>query len=267
MLDCNGAASPSVIGGRQFQCRAGQAILSFENISTADGMTPGATADKNSCSSVPIWTKRTSKHRWMRALFGRRMGSIHIVGRTSATRFHLGILLVTLIILAIAGRHQLGQAPTRRAAQQPPSGTPFTPHPPLTACGASMPTIARTARARDPRTKQRQRGSVVRAAPSSQAAITSPASRCASSGGKRCCVVASLGFVPMALATGTGAEVRRPGRNRRIGGLISATLLSFAGAASELNALFGRACACAAPSPGRWPILAGPPGGVLSPAS
>ncbi|WP_163335438.1 efflux RND transporter permease subunit, partial [Enterobacter hormaechei] len=36
----------------------------------------------------------------------------------------------------------------------------------------------------------------------------------------------SLGFVPMALATGTGAEVQKPLATVVIGGLISATLLT-----------------------------------------
>ena len=39
--------------------------------------------------------------------------------------------------------------------------------------------------------------------------------------------VASLGFVPMALATGTGAEVQRPLATVVIGGIISSTLLTF----------------------------------------
>ncbi len=39
-------------------------------------------------------------------------------------------------------------------------------------------------------------------------------------------LVASLGFLPMALATGTGAEVQRPIATVVIGGLISATLLT-----------------------------------------
>jgi cobalt-zinc-cadmium resistance protein CzcA len=38
-------------------------------------------------------------------------------------------------------------------------------------------------------------------------------------------LVASLGFVPMAIAVGTGAEVQRPLATVVIGGLISATLL------------------------------------------
>ena len=39
-------------------------------------------------------------------------------------------------------------------------------------------------------------------------------------------LVASLGFVPMALATGAGAEVQRPLATVVIGGIISSTLLT-----------------------------------------
>jgi cobalt-zinc-cadmium resistance protein CzcA len=39
-------------------------------------------------------------------------------------------------------------------------------------------------------------------------------------------LVASLGFVPMAIATGTGAEVQRPIATVVIGGLISSTILT-----------------------------------------
>jgi heavy metal efflux system protein len=39
-------------------------------------------------------------------------------------------------------------------------------------------------------------------------------------------LVASLGFVPMALATGTGAEVQRPLATVIIGGLLTATVLT-----------------------------------------
>ena len=39
-------------------------------------------------------------------------------------------------------------------------------------------------------------------------------------------LVASLGFVPMALAHGTGAEVQKPLATVVIGGLISSTLLT-----------------------------------------
>ncbi|MBR0752791.1 CusA/CzcA family heavy metal efflux RND transporter [Bradyrhizobium jicamae] len=49
-------------------------------------------------------------------------------------------------------------------------------------------------------------------------------------------LVASLGFVPMAFATGTGAEVQKPLATVVIGGLISATLLTLA----VLPALYAR---------------------------
>ena len=39
-------------------------------------------------------------------------------------------------------------------------------------------------------------------------------------------LVASLGFVPMALNTGTGAEVQRPLATVVIGGILSSTLLT-----------------------------------------
>jgi cobalt-zinc-cadmium resistance protein CzcA len=39
-------------------------------------------------------------------------------------------------------------------------------------------------------------------------------------------LVASLGFVPMALATGTGAEVQRPLATVVIGGIVSSTILT-----------------------------------------
>lgn len=52
-------------------------------------------------------------------------------------------------------------------------------------------------------------------------------------------LVASLGFVPMALATGTGAEVQRPIATVVIGGLISATLLTLL-VLPALYAWFGR---------------------------
>jgi cobalt-zinc-cadmium resistance protein CzcA len=53
-------------------------------------------------------------------------------------------------------------------------------------------------------------------------------------------LVAALGFVPMALATGTGAEVQKPLATVVIGGLISATLLTLA-VLPALYARFGRA--------------------------
>jgi cobalt-zinc-cadmium resistance protein CzcA len=52
-------------------------------------------------------------------------------------------------------------------------------------------------------------------------------------------LVASLGFVPMALATGTGAEVQKPLATVVIGGLISATLLTLL-VLPALCARFGR---------------------------
>jgi cobalt-zinc-cadmium resistance protein CzcA len=39
-------------------------------------------------------------------------------------------------------------------------------------------------------------------------------------------LVASLGFVPMALATGAGAEVQKPLATVVIGGLVTSTLLT-----------------------------------------
>ena len=39
-------------------------------------------------------------------------------------------------------------------------------------------------------------------------------------------LIASLGFLPMALATGTGSEVQRPLVSVVIGGLVTATLLT-----------------------------------------
>ena len=53
-------------------------------------------------------------------------------------------------------------------------------------------------------------------------------------------LVAALGFVPMALATGTGAEVQRPLATVVIGGLVSATLLTLL-VLPALYAQFGRA--------------------------
>jgi heavy metal efflux system protein len=51
-------------------------------------------------------------------------------------------------------------------------------------------------------------------------------------------LVASLGFIPMAIATGTGAEVQKPLATVVIGGLISATLLTLL----VLPALCARFC-------------------------
>ncbi|WP_325233269.1 efflux RND transporter permease subunit, partial [Sphingobium sp.] len=52
-------------------------------------------------------------------------------------------------------------------------------------------------------------------------------------------LVASLGFVPMALATGPGAEVQKPLATVVIGGLLSATLLTLF-VLPTLYARFGR---------------------------
>ncbi|WP_424627900.1 efflux RND transporter permease subunit [Bradyrhizobium sp. SYSU BS000235] len=61
-------------------------------------------------------------------------------------------------------------------------------------------------------------------------------------------LVASLGFLPMALATGTGAEVQRPIATVVIGGLISATLLTLV-VLPALYALFGSAQTASAQLP------------------
>ena len=53
-------------------------------------------------------------------------------------------------------------------------------------------------------------------------------------------LVASLGFVPMALATSTGAEVQRPLATVVIGGLISSTLLTLV-VVPAIYRIFGRA--------------------------
>jgi len=52
-------------------------------------------------------------------------------------------------------------------------------------------------------------------------------------------LVASLGFVPMALATGTGAEVQRPLATVVIGGLITCTALTLL-VLPAITALAGR---------------------------
>ncbi|MBN9049541.1 MAG: CusA/CzcA family heavy metal efflux RND transporter [Rhizobiales bacterium] len=59
-------------------------------------------------------------------------------------------------------------------------------------------------------------------------------------------LVASLGFVPMALATGTGAEVQKPLATVVIGGLISATVLTLV-VLPALIVRFGRVASAAAP--------------------
>jgi len=62
-------------------------------------------------------------------------------------------------------------------------------------------------------------------------------------------LVASLGFVPMALATGTGAEVQRPLATVVIGGILSSTALTLL----VLPVLYRLSRSCRAPRPGwRW---------------
>jgi cobalt-zinc-cadmium resistance protein CzcA len=72
-------------------------------------------------------------------------------------------------------------------------------------------------------------------------------------------LVASLGFVPMALATGTGAEVQRPLATVVVGGLVSSTLLTLVvlpaiyrvfGGRDEKAVAEGRATIDAAPATG-----------------
>jgi heavy metal efflux system protein len=64
-------------------------------------------------------------------------------------------------------------------------------------------------------------------------------------------LVASLGFLPMAFATGTGAEVQKPLATVVIGGLISATLLTLA----VLPALYVRYGKSSESSPSKYPAL------------
>jgi heavy metal efflux system protein len=63
-------------------------------------------------------------------------------------------------------------------------------------------------------------------------------------------LVASLGFVPMALATGTGAEVQKPLATVVIGGLISATLLTLV-VLPALYVTFHKAHASSKTQPGK----------------
>src|SRR5262249_18326391 len=60
-------------------------------------------------------------------------------------------------------------------------------------------------------------------------------------------LVASLGFLPMAFATGTGAEVQKPLATVVIGGLLSATLLTLA-VLPALYARFGKEAESASPA-------------------
>ena len=52
-------------------------------------------------------------------------------------------------------------------------------------------------------------------------------------------LVASLGFVPMALSTGSGAEVQRPLATVVIGGLVTSTILTLF-ILPTIYSLFGR---------------------------
>jgi cobalt-zinc-cadmium resistance protein CzcA len=65
-------------------------------------------------------------------------------------------------------------------------------------------------------------------------------------------LVASLGFVPMAIATGTGAEVQKPLATVVIGGLVSATMLTLL----VLPALYALVPGAAAPTRKREPDIA-----------
>lgn len=58
-------------------------------------------------------------------------------------------------------------------------------------------------------------------------------------------LVASLGFVPMAIATGAGAEVQRPLATVVIGGIVSSTILTLL-VLPALYVLFRRETATAA---------------------
>jgi cobalt-zinc-cadmium resistance protein CzcA len=65
-------------------------------------------------------------------------------------------------------------------------------------------------------------------------------------------LVASLGFVPMALATGTGAEVQKPLATVVIGGLVSSTLLTLV-VLPALYRIFARGADAIEPAPNALP--------------
>jgi cobalt-zinc-cadmium resistance protein CzcA len=56
-------------------------------------------------------------------------------------------------------------------------------------------------------------------------------------------LVASLGFLPMALATGTGAEVQRPLATVVIGGLVTSTALTLVVLPALYRIVWGRSVA------------------------
>jgi cobalt-zinc-cadmium resistance protein CzcA len=60
--------------------------------------------------------------------------------------------------------------------------------------------------------------------------------------------VASFGFIPMAVATSTGAEVQRPLATVVIGGLFSSTLLTLILLPVLYDSIFGRFRAGEAPN-------------------
>jgi len=72
-------------------------------------------------------------------------------------------------------------------------------------------------------------------------------------------LVASLGFVPMALSTGTGAEVQKPLATVVIGGLISATILTLL-VLPALSARFGSRAAAKDELKEEMPTLTSSPG-------
>jgi cobalt-zinc-cadmium resistance protein CzcA len=76
-------------------------------------------------------------------------------------------------------------------------------------------------------------------------------------------LVASLGFVPMALSTGVGAEVQRPLATVVIGGVISSTLMTLL-VLPVLYHFFGPAVE---PAPAGRPGAEGRPGQIMVSAS
>jgi len=64
-------------------------------------------------------------------------------------------------------------------------------------------------------------------------------------------LVASLGFMPMALSTGDGAEMQRPLATVVIGGLITSTLLTSL-VIPCIYPWFARGLRRASTDPGRW---------------